>query len=362
MSARPCLTIDLDAIAANFRLLQKTVTPAECSAVIKADAYGLGAGPIGRRLLAQGCRTFFFAHLAEAVDLGPEIRQAGGTVFVLNGTGLYPAADFLQAGILPVLNTLEEARLWAREAKGTPAALHLDTGMNRLGLPARDDETVRNLMGDGLNLIHVMSHPACADEPDRLENRTQLTRFTERAARFGDITKSFANSAGCFLGPEFQFDLSRPGLALYGAQPVTGRHIPLSIPYRFEAPVLQVRRFSAGDSFGYGGTHTAKAGGFSATIGAGYADGVPRCLSNRGHVWLHGLKAPIIGRVSMDTFVADISAHPDPESLVHTCAQIYGPDLTVDDQAASAGLSAYELLTRIGGRTERIHVNQLALR
>lgn len=362
MSAQPRLTIDLDAIAGNFRFLRKTVAPAECSAVIKADAYGLGAEAIGRRLLSEGCRTFFFAHLVEALDLVPEIRQAGGTVFVLNGTGLHSVADFLQAGIIPVLNTLNEARLWTRDAKGAPAALHLDTGMNRLGLPAGDDESVQNLMGDGLNLIHAMTHPACADEPDRPENRTQLTRFTERAARFGGLPKSFANSAGCFLGPEYQFDLSRPGLALYGAQPVTGRQLPLSIPYLFEAPILQVRRFSAGENFGYGGTHTAKTSGFSATIGAGYADGVPRCLSNRGHVWLGSLKAPIIGRVSMDSFVADISEHPDPESLIHGPAQIYGPDLSVDDQAASAGLSAYELLTRIGGRTQRIHVNELALR
>lgn len=362
MSAFPRLTVDLDAIAANYRLLQETVAPAQCSAVIKADAYGLGAEATGRRLLAGNCRTFFFAHLSEAVQLAPAILEAGGSAFALNGTGLYPVADFLRAGVIPVLNTLEEARLWASDARGAPAALHLDTGMNRLGLPSAHDEAVRSLMADGLNLVHVMSHLACADEPDRPENRAQLTRFAERASLFGGMPKSFANSAGCFLGPEYQFDLSRPGLALYGAQPAAGGEIPLSIPYRFEAPVLQVRRFSEGESFGYGATHSASTGGFSATIGAGYADGVPRCLSNRGHVWLGGIKAPIIGLVSMDSLVADISAHKDPDSLIHAPAQIYGPDLTVDAQAASAGLSAYELLTRIGGRTQRIHVNELALR
>jgi alanine racemase len=359
MSAQPRLTIDLDAIATNYRLLKETVAPAECAAVIKANAYGLGANAIGRRLLAEGCRTFFFAHLSEALELAPEIHQAGGTVFTLNGTGLYPVDAFVKAGIIPVLNTLEETRHWAGEAGGAAAGLHLDTGMNRLGLPAAHDAAVLELKNGGLNLIHLMSHPACADEPQRAENQAQLSRFVQRAAAFGDITKSFANSAGCFLGPEYRFDLARPGLALYGAQPVSGRRIGLATPYRFEAPVLQVRRFSEGESFGYGGTHNAKSGGCSATIGAGYADGVPRCLSNRGHIWLGGIKAPIIGRISMDSLAADISAHPDPESLVHELAQIYGPDLTVDAQAASAGLSAYELLTRIGGRTQRIIANAL---
>ncbi len=362
MLAHACLAVDLDAIAANFRLLQESVAPAECSAVIKADAYGLGADAIGRRLLAEGCRTFFFAHLSEALQLAPAIHEAGGAVYALNGTGLYPVADFIRAGIIPVLNTLEEARLWTHQANGAQAALHLDTGMNRLGLPACHDEAVLSLKKDGLNLIHVMSHPACADEPDRTENRAQLSRFVRRAELYGNVRKSFANSAACFLGPEYRFDLTRPGLALYGAQPVAGRRIPLSIPYRFEAPVLQVRRISAGEGFGYGATHIAAADGYSATIGAGYADGVPRCLSNRGHVWLGGIKAPIIGRVSMDTFAADISAHPDPQNLVHTAAQIYGPDLPVDVQALSAGLTPYELLTRIGGRTQRIHINELASR
>ncbi|WP_394693660.1 alanine racemase [Hyphobacterium sp.] len=362
MSARPRLTVDLDAISANYRLLQETVAPAECAAVIKADAYGLGAGAIGRRLLAEDCRTFFFAHLPEANDIGPAVQSAGGKAFILNGLGLYPVADFLNAHTIPVLNTLEEARQWSEEAGNAPAALHLDTGMNRLGLPPRDDAAVVKLQEAGLNLIHVMSHLACADEANHPANQAQLERFRERAAAFGDLPRSLSNSAGCFLGSAFQFDLSRPGLALYGAQPLTGRIVPLSLPYRFEAPVLQVRRFSRRETFGYGGTHTAESDGFSATIGAGYADGIPRCLSNRGHVWLSGIKAPIIGRVSMDSFTADISALPDPESQLHASAQIYGPDLTIDAQAAAAGLSAYELLTRIGGRTERYYINELASR
>ena len=362
MSARPRLIVDLDAIAANYRLLCKTVAPAECSAVIKANGYGLGAHAIGRRLLAENCRTFFFAHLSEAVELAPAINNANGQIFVLNGLGLERVEDYIEVGVVPVLNTLAEAQQWAAKANGAPAALHLDTGMNRLGLPARHDEKVGRLLGDGLNLIHVMSHLACADEPDRPENRAQLERFINRAQRFSDLPKSLSNSAGCFLGPDFQFDLSRPGLALYGAQPVMGKELPLIIPYRFEAPILQVRRFSEGEAFGYGGTHIASSDGFSATIGAGYADGVPRCFSNRGHVWVGGIKAPIIGRVSMDSFVADISAHRDPESLTHEVAQIYGPNLSVDAQAAATGLSAYELLTRIGGRTERVYINELAPR
>ena len=357
MPACPVLTVDLSAIAANYRFLRETVAPAECAAVIKADAYGMGAEAIGRRLLAENCRTFFFAHLPEAVALALDIRGAGGQAFILNGLGLYAVTDFLAIGAIPVLNTLDEARLWAREAGTAPAALHLDTGMNRLGLPARDDEAMAALRADGLNLVHVMSHLSCADEPDRAENARQLGRFIERTRQYPGLPRSLANSAGCFLGPDYQFDLSRPGLALYGAQPVSGRTLPLEIPYRFEAPVLQVRRFSADETFGYAATHAATGEGFSATIGAGYTDGVPRCLSNRGHAWLDGIRAPIIGRVSMDSFVVDVSAHPDPERLVHASATIYGPELPIDDQAAAANLSAYELLTRIGGRTVRDHVD-----
>jgi len=362
MFARPRLIVDLDAIAANYRRLRQTVAAAECAAVIKADAYGLGASTVGRRLLAENCRTFFFAHLTEAIELAPSIQDAGGRAFILNGLGLNRVDDVVGHGIIPVLSTLEEARQWKMDASGAPAALHLDTGMNRLGLPARHDQTVRDLQSSDLNLVHIMSHLACADEPGRPENRAQLNRFIERANGFGDLPRSLSNSAGCFLGPDFQFDMARPGLALYGAQPVIGQRIPLTIACRFEAPVLQVRRFSKGEAFGYGGTHIAASDGFSATIGAGYADGVPRCFSNRCHVRICGLNAPIIGRVSMDSFTIDISKVPDPESLLHQSAQIYGSELSVDDQAANAGLSAYELLTRIGGRTERVHINELASR
>jgi alanine racemase len=357
MQPCPTLTVDLDAVAANYHLVRKTVSPAECAAVIKANAYGLGAEAICQRLLTEQCRTFFFAHLPEALPLAENIHAAGGKIFILNGLGLYASKEFVAAGIIPVLNSLAEARQWVADVGAAPAALHLDTGMNRLGLPVSDDSSILEMTSGGLNLVHLMSHLACADQPDRTENRAQLERFRERAARFGNLTRSMTNSAGCFLGADWQFDLTRPGLALYGAQPVIGKALPLQIPYRFEAPILQIRRFRKGESFGYGGTHIAVSDGFSATIGAGYTDGVPRGFSNHAHVWIDGLKLPIIGRVSMDSFVADISAHPDPETLWHHVALIYGSELTVDEQAVSADLSSYELLTRIGGRTRQVFFN-----
>jgi alanine racemase len=356
MQPRPTLTVDLDAIAANYKLLRETVSPAECAAVIKANAYGLGADAICRRLLAEQCKTFFFAHLTEALPLTELIRAASGQVMVLNGLGLYSSEDFAAAGIIPVLNSLAEARQWVSDAGAAPAALHLDTGMNRLGLPPGDDGSMLELANAGLNLVHIMSHLACADQPERSENHAQLQQFQDRADRFGDIPRSMTNSAGCFLGPAWQLDVARPGLALYGAQPVIGKTLPLQIPYRFEAPVLQVRQFNKGETFGYAGTHMASTDGFSATIGAGYTDGIPRAFSNRAHVRIDGLKMPIIGRVSMDSFAADISAHPDPQSLLHEAALIYGQELTIDEQASSSGLSSYELLTRIGGRTITRHV------
>ncbi|MEE2525679.1 alanine racemase [Hyphobacterium sp. HN65] len=359
MLSRPRLTIDLDAIAANYRLLQETVSPAECAAVIKADAYGMGAEAIGRHLLFKGCRAFFFAHPGEAAPLAAEIAEAGGRVFILNGLGGYTVRDFTDSGLIPVLNSLDEAWLWMNEAGDKPAALHLDTGMNRLGLPAIDDAAVQALQQQGLNLVHIMSHFACSEEPANPRNREQIERFTARYPAFGIAERSISNSAGCFLGSDAHFEMVRPGLALYGPQPSLGNRADLKIPYLFEAPVLQVRRVQAGETVGYGATHVFKTDGWSATIGAGYADGVPRCLSNRTHVFVGGKTAPIIGRVSMDSTVIDLTLHENPQSLAHARAQIYGPDIPVETQAEAAGLSPYELLTRIGGRTERAFKGRL---
>ncbi|WP_420430797.1 alanine racemase [Hyphobacterium sp.] len=355
MLATPRLTVDLDAVAANYRRLREAVAPVGCAGVIKADAYGLGAVNIGRRLLAENCHTFFFAHPGEAIELAPEIRAAGGRCLILNGLGQYNSAVFLENGLIPVLNSLQEAQSWLASAGAEAAALHLDTGMNRLGLPPEDDAAVRGLQANGLNLVHLMSHFACADQPERKENREQIRRFEARSAAFAIAERSMANSAGCLLGTDAHFDLVRPGLALYGAQPAESGRINLAIPYRFEAPVLQVRPVKAGEAAGYGGTHRFQADGWAATIGAGYADGLPRAFSNAGSVRLELFQAPIIGRVSMDSTIVDVSGHPDPETLHGTNALIYGPGLAVDAQAAAAGLSSYELLTRIGGRTERIY-------
>ena len=351
----PRLTIDLGAIAANYRLLREMVAPAECAGVIKADAYGLGAGQIGRRLLEEGCRAFFFAHAGEALELAPAIQAVGGRCLILNGLGNYRAAVFLEHNLIPVLNTLEDCRAWQQTAGSRPAALHIDTGMNRLGLPPQDDASVQALQAEGLNIIHLMSHFACADQLERAENRDQIERFERRSRAFQVTERSMANSAGCLLGARAHFDLARPGLALYGVQPAEERRMSLTIPYRFEAPVLQVRPVPAGAAAGYGGTHVFERDGWAATIGAGYADGLPRAFSNRARIRLDGLACPIIGRVSMDSTIIDISSHPDPVRLRGTPAIIYDSELTVEAQAADAGLSPYELLTRIGGRTERIY-------
>lgn len=359
MLSRPRLTIDLDAIAANYRLLSETVAPAECSAVIKADAYGLGAEAIGRHLLFKGCRTFFFAHPGEAAALTPEIREAGGRIFILNGLGGYTVRDFTDDRLFPVLNSLDEARMWMNEAGGAPAALHLDTGMNRLGVPVADDAAVQALQQQGLNLVHIMSHFACADDPDHPANAQQIASFVQRQNAYGIAERSMANSAGCFIGPQARFELVRPGLALYGPQPVPGRKTALVTPYLFEAPILQIRRVRAGESVGYGATHIARSDGWTGTFGAGYADGVPRCLSNCAGVLVGGKRAPIIGRVSMDSTVIDLSQHEDPPSLAQAHVQICGPDLRIEEQADAAGLSPYELLTRIGGRTERVYKGRL---
>ncbi|WP_421789038.1 alanine racemase [Hyphobacterium sp.] len=360
MSLRPTLTVDLNAIAANYRLMRDRVDPAECSAVIKADGYGLGALPIAERLHQEGCRTFWTAHLHEAVEIRSALANPDVSIFVFNGVGDQSVADFVDNRLTAVLNTVSEIVHWTTAAPGQPVAVHLDTGINRLGLNEADDAVLLEHTNRGLQVRQWVSHLACADEPARQENCRQLDRFLSRLSKLPKATRSLANSSGCFLDKAYHLDLVRPGLALYGAQPIAGRTLPLSIPYRFEAPILQVRAFSAGEAFGYGGTAIATENGYAATVGAGYADGVPRALSNTGHIWVDGIKAPILGRVSMDSTIIDVSDHPAPETLVEQQAEIYGAHLSVDQQAAAAGLLTYELLTRIGGRTERLHVNELA--
>jgi alanine racemase len=347
------LTVDLGAVAGNWRLLRDRAAPGAAAGVVKADGYGLGAAPVARALLAAGCRHFFVAHLAEGVALRAAIGP-GPMIAVLNGFA--PGADE-GAGLLPVLNGLPDISAWSAAARAAgrqlPALLHVDTGMARLGLAPVEVEA---LSADpsrlaGLDLRYVMTHLACADEPEHPLNRDQAARFAAARARLPAMPASFANSSGMFLGPDFASDLARPGCALYGINPTPGRPNPMRQAVTLAAPILQLREIPRGTTVGYGASWTAPRPTRVATVAAGYADGYLRSLSGRAAGILAGRPVPLIGRVSMDLITFDVTDVPGvaPGDLV----ELIGPGNTPDEVAERAGTIGYEILTSLGARYRR---------
>ncbi len=322
--------------------------------VVKADAYGLGAARVGPALRDAGCRHFFVAHLGEGVALREAIGP-GPAIAVLNGFA--PGADG-DAALLPVLNGLPDVEAHAAAAKrrgeAAPAILHLDTGMSRLGLDAREQEAVAADPSrlEGLDLRWLMTHLACADEPDHPLNAAQAARFADVCARLAATPpRSVANSSGMFLGPAFAGDLARPGCALYGINPTPGLPNPMRQVVRLDAPVLQIREIAPGDTVGYGATWTAERPSRVATVAAGYADGYLRALSGRALGVAAGRSVPLIGRVSMDLITFDVTDAPPVAPGAAIC--LIGPENTPDDVAARAGTIGYEVLTSLGNRYRR---------
>ncbi len=349
----PVLTVDLGAIVANWEVLAARARPAECAAVVKADAYGLGAAAIAPALARAGCRTFFVAHLAEGIALRRVLGGAAG-IQVLHGPAPGSEAAFAAHDLVPVLNSSAQAAGWAafaREAgRPLPASLHLDTGMARLGVPPAEVATVAAL--HRLDVGLVISHLACADEPSHPANAEQRAAFTVLRGQWPLARASLAASFGIYLGAGYVFDLVRPGAALFGVAP-TAPPNPMRAVVRVQAPVLQVREVATGTGVGYAHTWRAAAPARLATLGVGYADGLPRSLSNRGAAWLGALRLPIVGRVSMDSITVDASAAPEAALAPGTLLDLIGPHCDVDTLAAEAGTTGYELLTRLGDRFDR---------
>jgi alanine racemase len=350
------LTIDLSAVAANWRLLAARVQPAQCAAVVKADAYGLGAAALAPVLARAGCRHFFVAHLAEGIALRRVLRN-DAEIHVLHGPPPGSEAAFAAHRLIPVLNSAAAAEAWAAfgRARGgpLPAALQFDTGMSRLGAPAEEVAQLRARAD--LDVRLVMSHLACADEPLHPANAAQLAAFRALRALWPAAPASLAASFGIFLGPAYHFDLVRPGAALYGVSPSGGPN-PLHPVVRLQAPVVQVRTIPPGTGVGYGHTWTAGTPTRIATLGIGYADGVPRSLSNHGAAWLDDVPLPLIGRVSMDSITVDASAVAPERLAPGALLDLIGPRCDVDAFAAAAGTTGYELLTRLGDRLVRRYV------
>ena len=347
VSAR--LVIDLDALARNFQNLAARASGAECASVVKAEAYGLGAAPVARRLLREGCRTFFVATPEEGADLRRALGGGEADIWVFNGYRAGMRALFLEHRLGAVLNCASDLEA-ALAAPAGPTALHIDTGMNRLGLEPRQAMALGADQTGALDLRLVMSHLACSEELDTTTNKSQLERFLAISDRFPGVRRSLSNTGGVLLGTDYHMDLVRPGIGLYGATAAPGVECGLSPVVRLEAPVLQLRELKPGDTVGYGATYAADRPALAATVAAGYADGLPRALSGRGYARIAGVKAPILGRVSMDLTVLDVT---DCEDLARSGApaEFFGADL--DALASLAGTLPYELLTRLGQRPGR---------
>ncbi len=356
----PTLIVDLANLVANYRRIRAELsTRSEAAAVVKADCFGLGLGPVVEALSGAGCRTFFVARLDEALAVRALVPEARVVVF----DGVLPGqeADLVAHDIVPVVNTLGQLDRWQRwvERQRQPlaTALHVDTGMTRLGLD-RDEwsrlSTDPHLL-EGLRLELVLSHLASADEADTEQNELQLKRFLAVRRSLPDVPASLANSAGVFLGPDYHFDLVRPGFALYGGHPQPERLVanPMLPVVTLEAPIVQIRRAEPGDTVGYGASHRVDRASVIATVGLGYADGFLRSASNRSSVVIAGASAPIVGRVSMDLITVDVT-DLEPSTLYEGApVEVIGPSRTVDAVAADAGTIGYEVLTSLGHRFAR---------
>ncbi len=359
------LTIDLDALVGNWRALRDRLHGASCGAAVKGDAYGIGLESAATALSEAGCETFFVALPDEALRLRAALPDA--TIHVLNG--LFPGAaqDYAAANLIPVLGSMAEIDEWAAfcaaHGRRLPATIHIDTGMNRLGL--RLDEA-RALAADtdtlaSFELVLLISHLTCAGDAAHPLNALQLDRFRETTALFPGVPRSLANSAGIFLGPEYHFDIARPGIALYGGEAVDNTPNPMRPVVTLETRILMLRDADAGESVGYGAAEVLEHPARLAILATGYADGYHR-LAGRGgdtpsaQAWIAGHFVPLVGRVSMDLIVVDVTGVP-----AHLCergawVELFGPHVSVDSVAACAQTIGYELLTALGGRYTRSYV------
>lgn len=349
------LTVDLDAVVRNFRLLRKTAAPSECGAVVKADAYGLGLDAIAPALYAAGCEHYFVANLREGLQLRRHVGEAD--IYVLSGPEPGEEISLREASLIPVLNSLPQIERWLGVVVGTRgrAAVHIDTGMSRLGM---SDTEVRALAADSsllsrLDIVFVMTHLACADEPEHALNQQQLERFDVLRALLPAARTCIGNSAGIFIGPRYRGDLVRAGVALYGGNPFVDRPNPMEPVASLYSPILQLRELVEPVTVGYGATHRVEPPARLATVGAGYADGYPRTLGNSGRAYVAGAYVPIVGRVSMDMVTIDVSELPAAAAAPGTMVELLGEHILLDDLAKAAGTISYELLTRLGPRWQR---------
>lgn len=355
---RARLTIDLAALAQNHAIIAAEAAGAEVAPVVKADAYGLGVGPVARKLWGVDARTFFVARLAEGEalrrELGPD-RLA--RIYVLDGFLPGTGPRLADSQLTPVLATLPQvsaALAWAAARGGLEAALHVDTGMNRQGLTPAEARSLAQAPGAlrGLDLTLLMSHLGSGPEPADPRNRQQLEAFEAVRALFPGVPASLSASGGAFLGPDYRFDMVRPGISLYGGGPEERDDPRFRAVATLTAPILDVRSFNPGDRIGYGSQVRVEAPTRAVTIGAGYADGLIRASRAQGYAWIAGARRRLLA-VTMDLIVAEIG---DAPVSVGEHVELLGQNVRLDDVAIAAGTVAHEILTRLSPRAERVYL------
>ncbi len=358
------LTIDLVALKQNWRRLSAQAGRAECGAAVKGNAYGLGIEPVARALWEAGCRSYFVARPKEGEELRAILPEA--TIYVLDGLFAGQAEFYAKLKLCPALISIAEAREWAGfgrvYGRKLPCAIHVDTGINRLGFSLAEYAALLDdrFTMEGLNVSLLMSHLACADDPPHPMNLRQAEAFAAVRARLPGVPASLANSSGIFLGDGFTHELVRPGIALYGGNPTQNVANPMLPVALLEGAVMQLRDIPPGDTVGYSATWKANRPSRIAILGAGYKDGVPRALSSReqtgpAHVFINGRRCPVVGRVSMDMMGVDVTDLPAGSVTRGTRAEILGRNIAIDEAAGWAGTISYELLTRLGSRYARLY-------
>jgi len=356
-----CLTVRLGAIAENYRICRRLAGRVTVAGVVKADGYGLGANEVTRTLVAEGCDTLFVARLEEGIKVRPLAPDA--RIFVLDGAYRAAVPALIAHRLTPVLNSLAEIETWSEAARARgvelEAALHFDTGMNRLGLPSYEFAT---LVGEvaarlrGIRLLLVMSHLACVEDTTSPMNRAQRDRFRAGLARLPPAPASLSASGGAILGKDYAFDMIRLGIGLYGGNPRAAGENPFTTAAILTGRILQLRRVDKGESVGYGASFRIGRKGTLATIALGYADGLMRAIGNRGMGAIGGVRVPVAGRVSMDLITLDVSDISESALRVGADVEFLGDTISLDELARAAKTAPYEILTSLGGRVPRRYV------
>jgi alanine racemase len=349
------LTVRLDAVVANYRHVQATLGPVPAGAAVKADAYGLGIAPVATALAGAGCREFFVASVEEGIELRSFLRAA--TINVFNGAMPGTEVDLIAHDLVPLIVSHEQLVGWVQASDGRrlPAGLHFDTGMNRTGIPATEVDDIAALV-EGINVRHVLSHLASSADPESPQSEEQLARFRALRLRFPMGVASLANSGGIFRSSDFHFGLARPGIALYGGTPQAGSDNPMRQTVVLEAPIVQLRDIEPGERVGYNATFEVTAPSRHAVVPVGYADGFLRSESNSGMMSVGGHAAPVVGRVSMDLTVIDVTQVPAQHLALGAPVELIGDHCPIDDVAAAGDTIAYEMLTSLGRRYDRVYV------